>query len=223
MTVKELVIDTSVDATDYLIIDIDGIWTVEDFVKIFGGLMYVNRLLNFCEQINTGYFDHKYPYVVASEEVRSKVLRELTEAHNVDSRPISIDLPGGGHSIILDPLRVVYIHYGSPGKIVLIGASGILKEIRKFYEFNALSDQRRKMSAVQVEVELEVIKSKKIENLKKSIDVLKKLGFRDEEIRALLQHGENWMNVFIGYQEDAKIKKIEVRSEDDPPDPVEPL
>jgi hypothetical protein len=240
MDTEEFVIARPVEATEQLIIDIDGIWHVDDFVKLFGGMMFLGRILDFCQQVDTAYFAKQYPWGIGKRDRRAALIGELTEAHTVDGGALYLELPTpppneeadeeedkrkpqgvGSYKVNINPLRVSYIYYGSPGKIVLLGASGILKEIRKFYEFRSLLDERKKMDKIKADQETEKLKKTKLENLKHSIDVLKKIGFTEEDILQIVKDSSDWLGVFLAYQEQSKIKKIEINR--DGPDAMEPV
>jgi hypothetical protein len=205
--------------------------------KLFGGIMFMARVLTLCETVSASVFEKAYPFRLVDPEKRLKFLGELLEAHTDSSEAVVLELPLPGKPksedwdeeartfpIRLEPLRVGHMYYGSPGKIVLFGASGILKEIRKFYEFRTVLDGRKRMDKAAADLEEEKVKKMKLENFQRSIEVLRKLGFSVEEVKEILKNADNWAKVYFNYHAEEKIKKIEVRTDDEeePPEVVTP-
>ena len=234
---KEIVLEHAVKAADRLIIEIDGSWSVDDMVKLFGGIMFMGRILSLCDTIQSAAFEKSYAFRLMDKEKRMILLGELLEAHTDSSESLVLELPlpskinedgsegeARNFPVTIEPLRVAYIYYGSPGRIVLLGASGILKEIRKFYEFRSVLDERKRKDKISADLEEEKVRRLRIENFGRSVEILKKLGFSKDEMQDMLKSSENWARVFFNYQTSDKIKKIEVRTDDEeePPEVLTP-
>jgi hypothetical protein len=203
--------DSAVDADSTLVINIDGFWYVDDFVKLFSGLMFSNRLFSFCLQISD------WPPLPMDPLQRQEFIEALLEGHFKIGEPKVLSLPLGKAELTVDiSLASPYvesIRYSSPGKITLIGASGIFKEIRKMYEFNSLKEELRRKSAAEALKAEEEATAQRIKNVAATVAILKKLNFSDEELRTIVGYSKDWISVFKDFTEVGKITKIETPNE----------
>lgn len=218
MSVKVKPSTTGVGAGSSMVIQIDGIWVLDDFVKLFSGLMFAHRLLELCEEIREGNEIQHSLIDLKETEDRKRVIRTLLEAHSVSGAAGTIKLPleasHEGYVLSVTSPRILEIFFASPGRITLIGASGIFKEIRKLYEFQVMKETIRSRKEAEAAKALEDVKAQKLKNFEASLKLLRALGFTDTEIKELIGGASDWISVFEAFHREGKIKKIEVKNED---------
>ncbi len=217
-------------------IRIDRHWNIDDFLKIFAAMFFSYRLFGFIELVKSDSFSNYYPHIIADEVLRDEIMKNILERH---FRPLKTPedlinvnygvaydvfgeegLTGGvlelpGHARFNFPVvRVRSIKFSSPGMLDLIGASGILKEMKSMYELHIFREEKRKELQIKNQIlAQEVIKSK-LENIEHGAKILKKLGYDNDQIKEMLGHAEEWIKQIDDFGNSGKITSIELKNPD---------
>lgn len=209
---KNKIVKQEIDLNDSTLrVFINYDWTTDDFHHFFKSITFLYKfyLASYkaisvvADFMSSPKNNHIRRENLLQSAIRNELIPLLNQIRNSENSYYELFIEKSNLPELYLPLpktlRVRRISYASPGFTDLVGASGILQQLKEilFYYFPNKKEKEN----------LEILKQQKIAL---QIENLKAVGFSDYEIKELLLKHEKSINVLSNLIEKTMIKKIDL-------------